>query len=45
MGGFRRGKKTGHDIDLLITHPTEGKEKILPQILPHLKVSIELLLQ
>ncbi|XP_060106970.1 DNA-directed DNA/RNA polymerase mu [Heteronotia binoei] len=25
-GGFRRGKQTGHDVDLLITHPTEGQE-------------------
>uniref|UniRef100_A0A4W3HYN5 DNA-directed DNA/RNA polymerase mu n=1 Tax=Callorhinchus milii TaxID=7868 RepID=A0A4W3HYN5_CALMI len=26
-GGFRRGKETGHDVDFLITHPEEGKEK------------------
>ncbi|XP_048369272.1 DNA-directed DNA/RNA polymerase mu [Sphaerodactylus townsendi] len=25
-GGFRRGKPSGHDVDLLITHPTEGQE-------------------
>ncbi|XP_069070485.1 DNA-directed DNA/RNA polymerase mu isoform X2 [Pleurodeles waltl] len=25
-GGFRRGKQSGHDVDFLITHPTEGKE-------------------
>ncbi|XP_077787196.1 DNA-directed DNA/RNA polymerase mu isoform X1 [Podarcis muralis] len=25
-GGFRRGKQTGHDVDLLLTHPTEGQE-------------------
>ncbi|XP_035673620.1 DNA-directed DNA/RNA polymerase mu-like [Branchiostoma floridae] len=25
-GGFRRGKTKGHDVDLLISHPTEGKE-------------------
>nr|XP_034977100.1 DNA-directed DNA/RNA polymerase mu isoform X3 [Zootoca vivipara] len=25
-GGFRRGKPTGHDVDLLLTHPTEGQE-------------------
>ncbi|XP_066454925.1 DNA nucleotidylexotransferase [Eleutherodactylus coqui] len=26
-GGFRRGKDTGHDVDLLITCPREGGEK------------------
>ncbi|XP_058877185.1 DNA-directed DNA/RNA polymerase mu-like isoform X3 [Acipenser ruthenus] len=26
-GGFRRGKEAGHDVDLLITHPEEGKEE------------------
>ncbi|XP_069773997.1 DNA-directed DNA/RNA polymerase mu isoform X3 [Narcine bancroftii] len=26
-GGFRRGKDFGHDVDLLITHPEEGKEE------------------
>ncbi|KAM7368538.1 hypothetical protein PAMP_012872 [Pampus punctatissimus] len=26
-GGFRRGKLTGHDVDLLITHPEEGREQ------------------
>ncbi len=26
-GGFRRGKPTGHDVDILITHPNSGKEK------------------
>lgn len=26
MGGFRRGKQTGHDIDILITHPKKGEE-------------------
>nr|CCD30537.1 DNA polymerase mu [Pleurodeles waltl] len=25
-GGFQRGKQSGHDVDFLITHPTEGKE-------------------
>ncbi|CAL1539750.1 unnamed protein product [Lymnaea stagnalis] len=25
-GGFRRGKSNGHDIDILITHPTDGAE-------------------
>lgn len=23
-GGFRRGKPQGHDIDILLTHPTPG---------------------
>ncbi|CAJ1070024.1 DNA-directed DNA/RNA polymerase mu [Xyrichtys novacula] len=27
IGGFRRGKQTGHDIDFLITHPEEGREE------------------
>ncbi|XP_051896911.1 DNA-directed DNA/RNA polymerase mu isoform X1 [Pristis pectinata] len=26
-GGFRREKEFGHDVDLLITHPEEGKEE------------------
>ncbi|KAM4636943.1 DNA nucleotidylexotransferase [Discoglossus pictus] len=26
-GGFRRGKKKGHDVDIIITCPTKGKEK------------------
>ncbi|XP_078312153.1 DNA-directed DNA/RNA polymerase mu-like [Crassostrea virginica] len=25
-GGFKRGKTKGHDIDLLFTHPSKGKE-------------------
>ncbi|XP_040820874.1 DNA-directed DNA/RNA polymerase mu isoform X1 [Ochotona curzoniae] len=25
-GGFRRGKLLGHDVDFLISHPTEGRE-------------------
>nr|AAO92254.1 terminal deoxynucleotidyl transferase isoform 2 [Ambystoma mexicanum] len=28
-GGFRRGNKTGHDVDMLITSPIQGKEKEL----------------
>lgn len=33
-GGFSRGKDTGHDIDILFTHPEEGKEKgFLPNLL------------
>lgn len=27
MGGFRRGKEVGHDVDFLITHSEEGKEE------------------
>nr|XP_005995253.1 PREDICTED: DNA-directed DNA/RNA polymerase mu [Latimeria chalumnae] len=27
VGGFRRGKESGHDVDFLITHPEEGKEE------------------
>ncbi len=27
VGGFRRGKQTGHDVDLLISHPELGREK------------------
>uniref|UniRef100_A0A4W5J7J0 DNA-directed DNA/RNA polymerase mu n=1 Tax=Hucho hucho TaxID=62062 RepID=A0A4W5J7J0_9TELE len=27
IGGFRRGKQTGHDVDFLITHPDEGREE------------------
>ncbi|XP_044293451.1 DNA-directed DNA/RNA polymerase mu isoform X2 [Varanus komodoensis] len=26
-GGFRRGKRSGHDVDLLITHPVESREE------------------
>ncbi len=29
MGGFRRRKQTGHDIDILITHPKLGEEKFI----------------
>lgn len=29
MGGFRRGKATGHDIDILITHPKLGEEEFI----------------
>ncbi|BFY97897.1 hypothetical protein BsWGS_00937 [Bradybaena similaris] len=33
-GGFRRGKQVGHDVDLLITHPSEGCELgLLPKLL------------
>ncbi|XP_046360597.2 DNA nucleotidylexotransferase-like isoform X1 [Haliotis rufescens] len=37
-GGFRRGKKTGHDVDLLISHPREGAEVgLLPRLLKQLE--------
>ena len=26
VGGFRRGKQTGHDVDILVTHPVLGEE-------------------
>uniref|UniRef100_A0A8B9S6Z4 DNA-directed DNA/RNA polymerase mu n=1 Tax=Apteryx owenii TaxID=8824 RepID=A0A8B9S6Z4_APTOW len=29
VGGFRRGKPTGHDVDLLLSHPEEGREQAL----------------
>ncbi|XP_060712419.1 DNA-directed DNA/RNA polymerase mu isoform X1 [Hemiscyllium ocellatum] len=33
-GGFRRGKESGHDVDLLITHQDEGKEQgLLHQVI------------
>ncbi|KAM8828251.1 LOW QUALITY PROTEIN: DNA-directed DNA/RNA polymerase mu [Spinachia spinachia] len=33
IGGFRRGKLTGHDVDFLITHPEEGREAgLMPQL-------------
>lgn len=33
-GGFRRGKTNGHDADILLTHPIEGKEiGLLPKLL------------
>ncbi|XP_058050505.1 DNA-directed DNA/RNA polymerase mu isoform X5 [Ahaetulla prasina] len=33
-GGFRRGKSCGHDVDLLITHASEGEEMgLLPKII------------
>ncbi|XP_013405117.1 DNA-directed DNA/RNA polymerase mu isoform X1 [Lingula anatina] len=34
-GGFRRGKQFGHDVDLLISHPVEGRETGLLQKLIH----------
>nr|XP_046230142.1 DNA-directed DNA/RNA polymerase mu isoform X2 [Scatophagus argus] len=33
IGGFRRGKLTGHDVDFLITHPEEGREVgLMPKV-------------
>lgn len=38
IGGFRRGKTEGHDIDILLSHPTEGKETgLLSDLLKRLK--------
>ncbi|XP_033122382.1 DNA nucleotidylexotransferase-like isoform X4 [Anneissia japonica] len=34
-GGFSRGKEVGHDVDLLISHPEEGRENGLLQKLLH----------
>ncbi|XP_060063577.1 DNA-directed DNA/RNA polymerase mu-like [Ylistrum balloti] len=37
-GGFRRGKSAGHDVDLLFSHPEEGKEvNFLPKLLTQLE--------
>ncbi|XP_041369220.1 DNA-directed DNA/RNA polymerase mu-like isoform X2 [Gigantopelta aegis] len=37
-GGFRRKKQSGHDVDILITHPDEGKETgLLKQLLERLE--------
>lgn len=41
VGGFRRGKCYGHDVDLLITHPIVGEEKhLLHQIINYLKENL-----
>ncbi|XP_067114151.1 DNA-directed DNA/RNA polymerase mu isoform X3 [Osmerus mordax] len=33
IGGFRRGKQTGHDVDFLITHPEESREEgLMPKV-------------
>lgn len=37
-GGFRRGKASGHDVDILITHPIENK---ITGALPRLLQSLE----
>nr|XP_061800205.1 DNA-directed DNA/RNA polymerase mu-like [Nerophis lumbriciformis] len=37
-GGFRRGKPSGHDVDLLITHPQEGLEEgLIPKMVARLE--------
>ncbi|GFN90609.1 DNA polymerase mu [Plakobranchus ocellatus] len=34
VGGFRRGKAQGHDVDILLSHPSEGAEAgLLPKLL------------
>ncbi|XP_022373934.1 DNA-directed DNA/RNA polymerase mu isoform X3 [Enhydra lutris kenyoni] len=38
VGGFRRGKLHGHDVDLLLSHPQEGLEAGL---LPHVMCRLE----
>nr|XP_020443052.1 DNA-directed DNA/RNA polymerase mu [Monopterus albus] len=38
IGGFRRGKLTGHDVDFLITHPEEGREEgLMPKVVSWLE--------
>ncbi|XP_051906691.1 DNA-directed DNA/RNA polymerase mu [Hippocampus zosterae] len=38
VGGFRRGKPSGHDVDFLITHPEEGREEgLIPKVVAHLE--------
>ncbi|XP_035523226.1 DNA-directed DNA/RNA polymerase mu [Morone saxatilis] len=38
IGGFRRGKLTGHDVDFLITHPEEGREVgLMPKLVSWLE--------
>ncbi|KAL4231639.1 hypothetical protein ACF0H5_009219 [Mactra antiquata] len=39
-GGFRRGKETGHDVDILISHPVEDKiNGVLPRLINSLECS------
>ncbi|XP_041914729.1 DNA-directed DNA/RNA polymerase mu isoform X2 [Alosa sapidissima] len=46
IGGFRRGKETGHDVDFLITHPEEGKEEgLMPKVVQWLETQDLLLYQ
>ncbi|XP_073334033.1 DNA-directed DNA/RNA polymerase mu [Pagrus major] len=38
IGGFRRGKLSGHDVDFLITHPEEGREVgLMPKVVSWLE--------
>ncbi|XP_074473960.1 DNA-directed DNA/RNA polymerase mu [Sebastes fasciatus] len=38
IGGFRRGKLTGHDVDFLITHPEDGREEgLMPKVVSRLE--------
>ncbi|XP_030292738.1 DNA-directed DNA/RNA polymerase mu [Sparus aurata] len=38
IGGFRRGKQSGHDVDFLITHPEEGREVgLMPKVVSWLE--------
>ncbi|XP_034882312.1 DNA-directed DNA/RNA polymerase mu isoform X2 [Mirounga leonina] len=38
VGGFRRGKLQGHDVDLLVSHPQEGREAgLLPSVMGRLE--------
>ncbi|XP_029300484.1 DNA-directed DNA/RNA polymerase mu isoform X2 [Cottoperca gobio] len=38
IGGFRRGKLTGHDVDFLVTHPEEGREVgLMPKVVSWLE--------
>ncbi|XP_025844138.1 DNA-directed DNA/RNA polymerase mu isoform X4 [Vulpes vulpes] len=40
-GGFRRGKLQGHDVDLLISHPQEGREAgLLPRVMQCLEKQV-----
>ncbi|XP_070706506.1 DNA-directed DNA/RNA polymerase mu [Pempheris klunzingeri] len=46
IGGFRRGKLTGHDVDFLITHPEEGREVgLMPKVVSWLEAQGFLLYQ
>ncbi|XP_046870744.1 DNA-directed DNA/RNA polymerase mu isoform X2 [Hypomesus transpacificus] len=46
IGGFRRGKQTGHDVDFLITHPEEGREEgLMPKVVSWLESQGYLLYQ
>lgn len=40
-GFLSRGKLTGHDVDLLITHPDEGKEVgLMPKVVSWLQSKV-----